>query len=206
MESVSGRVDGFPVGVERFPVRVESRRQDAEGFPVEVERRPLRLESCPNEVYSRKSAVILQQFILEINRNHKLFRCYPDKLNTNKEKIKMSKVNCKEIRERAVKMDVAWEEGAASVDFGGVKRSEFEAKMAAGAAVETAIDDLEAQIKMKIAERDEIYSDIDDDSVKVRNGVVADPNFGDDSPLYGAMGFIRKSERASGLTRKKKTP
>lgn len=30
--------------------------------------------------------------------------------------------------------------------------------------------------------------------------------FGDDSPLYGAMGFVRKSECASGLTRKTKTP
>jgi hypothetical protein len=30
------------------------------------------------------------------------------------------------------------------------------------------------------------------------------PDYDDDSPLYGAMGFVRKSERASGLTRKKK--
>jgi len=33
-------------------------------------------------------------------------------------------------------------------------------------------------------------------------GVAGDPNFGNDSPLYGAMGFVRKSNRASGLTRK----
>ena len=118
----------------------------------------------------------------------------------------MGKVNCKEIRERAVEIDDAWTEGAASVDFGGVKRNSLETKMAAGATVDTEIGDLEAQLKMKIAERDEIYSDIADDLVMVRNGVVADPAFGDDSPLYGAMGFIRKSERASGLTRKKKTP
>lgn len=29
-------------------------------------------------------------------------------------------------------------------------------------------------------------------------------NYGDDSPLYGAMGFVRMSEKKSGLTRKKK--
>ena len=30
------------------------------------------------------------------------------------------------------------------------------------------------------------------------------PAYGNDSPLYGAMGFVRKSEKKSGLTRKKK--
>jgi hypothetical protein len=34
--------------------------------------------------------------------------------------------------------------------------------------------------------------------------VAGDPAYGNDSPLYGAMGFVRKSEKKSGLTRKKK--
>jgi hypothetical protein len=33
-------------------------------------------------------------------------------------------------------------------------------------------------------------------------GVLGDPNFGPDSSLYEAMGYTRKSERKSGLTRK----
>ena len=40
----------------------------------------------------------------------------------------------------------------------------------------------------------------------IKNGVVADPEFGDDSALYEALGFIRKSARRSGLTRKKTDP
>ena len=40
----------------------------------------------------------------------------------------------------------------------------------------------------------------------IKNGVVADPLFGDDSALYEALGFIRKSNRRSGLTRKKNDP
>jgi hypothetical protein len=32
--------------------------------------------------------------------------------------------------------------------------------------------------------------------------VVGDPNYGDNSNLYEAMGCVRKSERASGLSRK----
>ena len=35
-------------------------------------------------------------------------------------------------------------------------------------------------------------------------GVAGSPDYGNDSPLYGAMGFVRKSEKKSGLTRKKK--
>ena len=40
----------------------------------------------------------------------------------------------------------------------------------------------------------------------IKNGVVADPEFGDDSALYEALGYIRKSNRRSGLTRKKGDP
>lgn len=41
---------------------------------------------------------------------------------------------------------------------------------------------------------------------RIKNGVIADPEFGDDSALYEALGFIRKSERKSGLTRRKGEP
>ena len=42
-----------------------------------------------------------------------------------------------------------------------------------------------------------------DTNQKVVNGVKGDPNFGDDSDLYDSMGYVRKSDRQSGLTRKK---
>lgn len=35
-------------------------------------------------------------------------------------------------------------------------------------------------------------------------GVIADEEYGSDSALYEAMGYVRKSERKSGLTRKRK--
>ncbi len=38
---------------------------------------------------------------------------------------------------------------------------------------------------------------------KVVNGVKGDPAFGEDCDLYEAMGYVRKSERKSGLSRKK---
>ena len=47
---------------------------------------------------------------------------------------------------------------------------------------------------------------LNDKRSKVGMGVASDPAYGNNSPLYGAMGFVRKSEKKSGLTRKKKTP
>ncbi len=48
---------------------------------------------------------------------------------------------------------------------------------------------------------DEITLKMFDDIV---DGVIGHPDFGDDSALYEALGFIRKSHRKSGLTRKRK--
>ena len=50
------------------------------------------------------------------------------------------------------------------------------------------------------------YKIMDDTIVDVGNGVRGSKDYGDDSPLYGAMGFVRKLDCASDLTRKTKTP
>lgn len=115
----------------------------------------------------------------------------------------MAKVDVKKIRDRVTKMNDAWKEGAPTVSFGNIVQGDFSAKITAAEAKEQLIADLQAQIDIEKDERDDLYRDLDDDSDLVANGVRGDANFGPDSPLYGAMGFVRKSERASGLTRKK---
>jgi len=49
------------------------------------------------------------------------------------------------------------------------------------------------------------YVALDQKRSKVGRGVAGSASCGNDSPLYGAMGFVRKSEKKSGLTRKKNT-
>ena len=39
---------------------------------------------------------------------------------------------------------------------------------------------------------------------EIVDGVIGHEDFGDDSPLYEALGFVRRSQRKSGLTRKRK--
>lgn len=116
----------------------------------------------------------------------------------------MPTIDVKGIREKINVMNDAWFEGAKSTVFNGIAQGDFQAAIEAAAADDAAIADLEAEIKMKRDVRDDKYKALDQDRSKIGMGVAGDPNFGNDSPLYGAMGFVRKSERASGLTRKKK--
>lgn len=116
----------------------------------------------------------------------------------------MAKVNNKEVKEQCSRMNDAWTEGAPAVEFNGIKQADFAADIAAAAAADAEIADLEAQLQMKRDERDAKYAALNQKRSKVGQGVAGDPAYGDDSPLYGAMGFVRKSDRASGLTRKTK--
>lgn len=118
----------------------------------------------------------------------------------------MAKVSNKEVRTQCNKMNDAWVEGADKVDFNGISQAAFAADISDAAADDSAIEDLEAQLKLKREARDDKYAALSAKRTKVGQGVTGDANYGDNSPLYGAMGFVRKSERASGLTRKKKTP
>jgi hypothetical protein len=93
---------------------------------------------------------------------------------------------------------------APDIKFGGMNAVEFEAKVQAMRDIRDEIDDLEARLAEKRARRDQIDAEGLEAEQLVVNGIVGDPNFGPDSPLYGATGRTRKSDRKSGLTRKKK--
>jgi hypothetical protein len=117
----------------------------------------------------------------------------------------MPQVKFKKIKAKALKIQNAWNEGAPAVtEFRNTKKADFDARIAAGQAVEDEIEDLRTQLSMKEDERDDIYMALDDDNVDIGKGVVGHKDFGDDSELYGAMDFVRKSERKSGLTRRTK--
>lgn len=115
----------------------------------------------------------------------------------------MARVDIRTIREKCNIMNDAWSEAAKAIEFNGVTQAVFEAEIEACAVEDRAIGDLEVELKMKRDVRDDKYAALNEKRSKVGQGVAGSADFGDDSPLYGAMGFIRKSERASGLTRKK---
>ena len=120
----------------------------------------------------------------------------------------MARINLGEIKKRAGEINSGWTQDptAKAIEFMSISQTEYQAKIDSCEADDAEIAVLEAQLKDKKDGRDDNYRGLNQMSVKVRDGVQGNADYGDDSPLYGAMGFKRKSERASGLTRKKKEP
>ncbi len=115
----------------------------------------------------------------------------------------MAKVDIRSVREKCSVMNDAWLEGAKAVEFNGITQAAFLADIDA-AAVDGEVGDLEAEFKMKREVRDDLYVALNEKRSKVGLGVAGSAAYGNDGPLYGAMGYVRKSDRASGLTRKTK--
>jgi hypothetical protein len=108
----------------------------------------------------------------------------------------------------------AWTTLAPAASFGGMTLAQYKTKVQPSFDARTTIDGLNAQLTAATDNRDNADAVTSDANQKVVNGVKGDPNYGDDSNLYDAMGYVRKSERASGLSKKsnaapaaaKKTP
>ncbi len=112
----------------------------------------------------------------------------------------------KEIEERIERFLNAWRTLAPNKSFGGMTFAQFEAAVAPSLAARARIDGLEAQIKEAISDRDAADGNTTTKMQLVVYGVLADPEEGNDSPLYKALGYTPKSEIKSGLTRKPKEP
>ena len=115
----------------------------------------------------------------------------------------MQLVAVKRIKEKVLRILNAWIEGASAVlEFRNTKKVDFEARIAQAQALEDEAADLETQLSIKKDQIADIYKQLNADAVDIRKGVEGHKDYGDDSPLYGSMGFVRKSERKSGLTHK----
>ena len=118
----------------------------------------------------------------------------------------MARVNVKEIVTRVAKMLEAWRQGASETKFMNISQTDFQADYDE---IETELQSIandEAALKMRKVAVAAKAAALQKKSVKVREGVEGDPNYGSDSPLYAAMGFVIDSLRKSGLTRKKDKP
>lgn len=105
-----------------------------------------------------------------------------------------------------LKVADAWRDLAPDKKFGGKTLAEFEAQ------VERSLTPRKNLAKLKTQEAKEITARNTEDSVTMADieaivgSVIGDPTEGPDSALYEMMGYVKKSDRKSGLTRKKKNP
>ena len=108
----------------------------------------------------------------------------------------------KDVIETSDLIKAAWKKYAAAATFGSMTEAQFEAKIKPSYDIRSQISDLETQITQLIIDRDAADAVTNKANATVVKGIVGDVNYGDDSDLYGACGYVRKSDRASGLTRK----
>ncbi len=87
--------------------------------------------------------------------------------------------------------------------FGGVTLPDFTAQISESTAPRKRLAEINDEKVNQETKRDNADVETMKLCERIKNGVVADPDFGDDSALYEALGYIRKSNRKSGLTRKK---
>jgi hypothetical protein len=110
------------------------------------------------------------------------------------------------IEEKIERMINAWRTLAPAKSFGGMTLAQFEAAASPSREARQRIDELDARLKQEIAARDAAAAEFNIKAQLVVTGVLADPTEGPDSALYEALGDTRKSERKSGLSRKRDEP
>ena len=115
----------------------------------------------------------------------------------------MAKLSPKKAFERLETIENAVTQQAPAAKFGAIDTADFIKQVLLSRDARAAIVDLENQLKAANNNRDNIDAEGLRQAQLIINGVIGDPVFGPDSSLYETMGFIRKSERKSGLTRKK---
>lgn len=115
----------------------------------------------------------------------------------------MAKRSPKQIMDDLDEVLDALRELAPDKTFGGVTLADYDRQVGKSAGDRQGVTDAEIQVSQKINQReatDEISLSMRE---KIVNGIIGDPDFGPDSTLYEKCGYVRKSDRKSGLTRKK---
>ncbi|MBK1856536.1 hypothetical protein JO972_16320 [Verrucomicrobiaceae bacterium 5K15] len=95
----------------------------------------------------------------------------------------------------------AWQEFAAEESFAGMTLAEFEAATLPSVTVREEIGQGLVKIAGLRRQRDAHDSAMREQLSLVVNAVRGHPQYGEDCPLYKAIGYVPKSERASGLHR-----
>lgn len=110
----------------------------------------------------------------------------------------------KDIEERLERTINAWRTLAPDKTFGGMTLAQFETACAPSNTTRALVVELQDKLTQAMTNRDAADDDTATFIQRVVNGVLADPDQGPDSPLYAAFGYTRKSDRKTGLTRKRK--
>jgi hypothetical protein len=113
-------------------------------------------------------------------------------------------INSTEITSRRERIRTAWSELAPAETCAGLALNEFVADTADSVTLREEIDATRAKLAGLYLQREHADAEARNTMQLVINSVRGNPAFGEDSALYRAMGFVPKSERDSGLTRRRR--
>jgi hypothetical protein len=105
-------------------------------------------------------------------------------------------------KNKARQFRTAWTELVPNTSLGGMTLPEFNESISVLDTLQGEIDALLTQLDAKRAERSIEEARIRDQLDMVATSIRANPQYGRDSAVYSAFGFIRQSQRKSGLIRK----
>ena len=108
-----------------------------------------------------------------------------------------------EIAEKLDRAVRAWETLAPEKSFGGMTLSGFKTKVQESLDARQALRAATDQLLVAQNARTDTDGKTLQALLLVVNAIKGDPEHGDDSSLYEACGYVRKSERKSGLSRRK---
>ena len=135
---------------------------------------------------------------------------YPLKLNISQSKTVRGNFNTKNMADNPKDNEIkyyrflnALKTLAPTKTFGGITLAAFEDQIKESETPRQMIVQIDDQRKQEEASRGSADSVTMQMCEMIKNGVLADPAYGEDSALYEALGFVRKSMRKSGLTRKR---
>jgi hypothetical protein len=103
------------------------------------------------------------------------------------------------VEDKIRQVQTAWENLAPTQSFGGMTLEQFHARVKPSVDARATIANLENQLRATYNSREASDREAAEGIILVVNGVRADPQQGEDSALYEAMGYVRKSERRSGM-------
>lgn len=111
-------------------------------------------------------------------------------------------ISPKDMQDKIEQVTQAWGDLAPDKSFAGFTLAEFKAKVQPSLLARAELETLDNQVSDAQTRR----AASDDVSLKtiqlVVNAIKGDPTEGEDSALYQECGYVRKSERKSGLSRK----
>jgi hypothetical protein len=112
--------------------------------------------------------------------------------------------NPKQNGEKIADVLKAWKDLRPAKSFANMTLDEFTAKVQPSLDARGALDTLNNQVIAVADQRDTADVESNKQVLLVVNAVKGDPAEGEDGELYEAMGYVRKSERSTGKTNKKK--